>query len=157
MTRLVVGIDGSQGSKKALDWAAEEARLRDAILDVVYVYRPPEYYPAIPTYGYLPPTEEVEKEFRKHAEGVMDEAVRDLDGVKIERCVIPGHRIAATLADHSRDADLLVVGSRGHGGFTGLLLGSTSQQCVHHAPCPVVVVPGRQHNESVREGEPHGG
>jgi nucleotide-binding universal stress UspA family protein len=65
--------------------------------------------------------------------------VSDADDVKIERRVVEGPA-ASVLVDESRAADLLVVGSRGHGGFTGLLLGSVSQQCAQHAECPVVIV-----------------
>ena len=71
----------------------------------------------------------------------LQEVAPEAEGVEIERRVTEGSA-AAVLIEASRDADLLVVGSRGHGGFTGLRLGSVSRQCVSHASCPVVVVPG---------------
>ena len=67
-------------------------------------------------------------------------SIPDPGGVDIERRVVVGAPGAVLVAE-SREADLLVVGSRGHGGFAGLLLGSVSQQCAHHAACPVVIVP----------------
>jgi nucleotide-binding universal stress UspA family protein len=72
-------------------------------------------------------------------EETLRESIPDTDTVEVERRVVEG-RPAAVLVDESQGADLLVVGSRGHGGFTGLLLGSVSQQCAHHAACPVVIV-----------------
>jgi nucleotide-binding universal stress UspA family protein len=69
----------------------------------------------------------------------LQEVVPDAAEVEIERRVVEGAP-AAVLVDESREADLLVVGSRGLGGFSGLLLGSVSQQCAHHAACPVVIV-----------------
>jgi nucleotide-binding universal stress UspA family protein len=83
------------------------------------------------------------KELRDAAETALDDTLREsipeTDTVEIERRVVQG-RAAAALVNESRGADLLVVGSRGHGGFAGLLLGSVSQQCAHHAACPVVIV-----------------
>ena len=67
---------------------------------------------------------------------------RYLEGLAVERRIVAG-TAAPVLLDQAKDADLLVVGSRGHGGFAGLLLGSVSQQCAHHSTCPVVVVPPR--------------
>jgi len=75
-------------------------------------------------------------------EETLRESVPETDTVEIERRVVEG-RPAAVLVDESQGADLLVVGSRGHGGFAGLLLGSVSQQCAHHAACPVVIVHGK--------------
>lgn len=69
----------------------------------------------------------------------LNEVEDEAEGVEIEQRVVQGSAGGA-LVEAARDADLLVVGSRGHGGFVGLLLGSVSQQCVHHAPCPAVVV-----------------
>ena len=82
-------------------------------------------------------------ELRAAAEAALDatvrEAIPDVSDVKIEQRVVQGTPGAA-LVDESHNADLLVVGSRGHGGFASLLLGSVSQQCAHHAACPVVIV-----------------
>jgi nucleotide-binding universal stress UspA family protein len=83
------------------------------------------------------------KEFEQYAETVAEQALAALreqtEGVDVERVTGEG-QAAHVLLEQARDADLLVVGSRGRGGFTGLLLGSVSQQVAHHAPCPVVVV-----------------
>jgi nucleotide-binding universal stress UspA family protein len=83
------------------------------------------------------------KEVRDAAERALEKTLREAhaetDSVEIERRVVEG-RPARVLVDESRDAELLVVGSRGHGGFAGLLLGSVSQQVAHHASCPVVIV-----------------
>ncbi len=79
---------------------------------------------------------------RQTVAATLNEAVPDTAEVDIERRVAEG-AAAAVLVDESRDAELLVVGSRGLGGFSGLLLGSVSQQCAHHAACPVVIVRSR--------------
>jgi nucleotide-binding universal stress UspA family protein len=76
---------------------------------------------------------------RAALDATLDEAIPDTGDVNVERRVVEGAP-AAVLVDESRDADLLVVGSRGRGGFAQLLLGSVSQQCAHHANCPVVIV-----------------
>lgn len=155
MGRIVVGIDGSPESKRALGWAAEEARLRDADLQVVYVYGPPEEYnPYALAYGVDIGSADLaadEREWqdrhdaraRERAEAVVHSVVREVvpdDEVRTEPVAVRDTRPARALMHSARGADLLVVGSRGRGGFTGLLLGSISQQCAQHAPCPVVVV-----------------
>jgi nucleotide-binding universal stress UspA family protein len=92
--------------------------------------------------GLLPAVGGELRDFRDAAEAPLDatlrEAIPDAGDVKLERRVVEGAP-AAVLVEDSRDADLLVVGSRGHGGFAQLLLGSVSQQCAHHAKCPVVI------------------
>ena len=135
---IVVGVDGSEASNNALRWAARQAELTDAELQVIIAWRPPT------TYGV--PADYSEVDFEGEARKTVDAAVGKVLGaqpaVPVLTRVIAGHA-APALMDAAREADLLVVGSHGHGTFTGMLLGSTSQHCVHHSPCPVVVVRGR--------------
>jgi nucleotide-binding universal stress UspA family protein len=142
---IVVGVDHSESAKQALRFAVEEAKLRQARLRVVHAWQY-GYIGAAGLEGAYPAVGDGVDELRDAAEAALAEAlsesIPDTDAVEIERRVVEG-RAAAVLVDESRVADLLVVGSRGHGGFAGLLLGSVSQQCAHHATCPVVIVPRR--------------
>jgi len=139
MALIVVGIDGSGHSKQALRWALAEARLRGASLRVVYAWTMPVYV----GYGVTSAAVLDPQSLRAAASENLDETVAEVVGeatdVSVERKAVEG-LAAEALVEEAKDADLLVVGSRGHGGFTGLLLGSVSQQCAHHAPCPVVIV-----------------
>ena len=139
---IVVGVDHSEGAKAALRFALEEATLRGATLRVVHAWQY-GFIGASGVEGALPALGGDIKELREAAAATLEETLResipDTDEVEIERRLVEG-RPAAVLVDESRGADLLVVGSRGHGGFTGLLLGSVGQQCAHHAACPVVIV-----------------
>ena len=139
MSFIVVGIDGSDESKRALHWALNEARLREAKLVAVHSWT----YQFTAGPGYLPGADpEVRASIQKEAEQVIDDALAEFatGGVEIERSA-PEGQPSAMLVEAAEGAELLVVGSRGRGGFSGLLLGSVSQQCAHHAPCPVVIVP----------------
>ena len=137
-----MGVDGSDASKAALRWALAEAKLRgDSVLAVhawqvpvlpVDVGPPP--VPALDTVTMLP---DLERNARALVERVVEEVAADA-GVEVETVAIEGAP-ATVLIDAARDAELLVVGSRGHGGFLGLLLGSVSMQVALHAPCPVVI------------------
>ena len=142
MALITVGVDHSEGAREALRFALEEAKLRRAKLRIVHAWQY-GYIGATGLEGAHPALGGDIKELRDGAETALEETLRDsipeTDTVEIERRVVEG-RPAAVLVDESRDADLLVVGSRGYGGFTGLLLGSVSQQCAHHAACPVVIV-----------------
>lgn len=136
--RIVVGVDGSPHSRQALAYALDEARRRQGTVDAVYAYAPPVYW-AAPEFGVLIPRPQ--HEVVEDATRLLDEALADCPGdVVVERVVIEGPAPRALL-ETARGADVLVVGSRGRGGFLGLLLGSTSHQVVTHATCPVVVVP----------------
>ena len=139
MAMIVVGVDGSDESKEALRWALEEAKLRDASVRAVYAWRDP--YVVTPGFG-LPEDFEFDA-LRERAVESLDAVIADVVGatsdVQVEGVVTEGPA-GSVLVQAAEDADLLVVGSRGHGGFVGLLLGSVSQQCVTHAPCPVLVV-----------------
>jgi nucleotide-binding universal stress UspA family protein len=139
---VVVGVDASEGAKAALAFAYEEAQLREATLRVVHAWQ----------FGYVgytgfeaavPPVGGDIHERRAAAEAALtatvEQTLGDAEGVTIEKHAVEG-TAAAVLIEESRGADLLVVGSRGHGGFAQLLLGSVSQQCAHHAECPVVIV-----------------
>jgi nucleotide-binding universal stress UspA family protein len=150
---IVVGVDHSEGAKAALRFALEEARLRQATLRVVHAWQ--FGYIGAPGFeGSLPAVGGELEEFREGAMAALDETLREVgaekDGVPIERRVDQG-TAAAVLVEESRGADLLVVGSRGHGGFAQLLLGSVSQQCAQHAFCPVVIVrdPAKNGHEGV--------
>jgi nucleotide-binding universal stress UspA family protein len=146
---VVVGVDGSDGAKEALRWALAEARLRKAPLRIVHAWTYAYMGVAAGGFGYMGgfgPNSVIEVEnndLQRAAEELVDrliaEVVGDVKDIQIEREVIDGGA-AEVLIGAAASGDLLVVGSRGHGGFAGLLLGSVSQQCVHHAPCPVVVV-----------------
>jgi nucleotide-binding universal stress UspA family protein len=139
---IVVGVDSSPEAKEALRFALQEAKLRQATLRVVHAWQF-GYIGASGIEGASPVVGGDLGELRHTAALALDatlyEVVPHSNGVAIERRVVEGAP-AAVLVDESRRADLLVVGSRGHGGFTGLLLGSVSQQCAHHASCPVVIV-----------------
>jgi nucleotide-binding universal stress UspA family protein len=137
--KIIVAIDGSDHAQAALAWAAREAKARDADLDIVYVWNVPNAagYPYVGIGFDSRPFERAAHLILTSAK--VDEAVSDLPRIPL-RTAVQGHPATAIL-DHAKDADLIVLGSRGLGGFQGLLLGSTSQQVTHHATCPVVVVP----------------
>jgi nucleotide-binding universal stress UspA family protein len=140
---IVVGVDGSDESREALRWALEEARLRKATLRAVHAWRDPY----IVTPGFAIPEDFDFTALRSHAEDLLRTLVAEVGSegsdVSIEEIAVEGPA-ASILVDAAEGAELLVVGSRGHGGFTGLLLGSVSQQCAQHASCPVVIVRGRK-------------
>jgi nucleotide-binding universal stress UspA family protein len=138
---IVVGIDHSAGAKSALRFAAAEAQLRQATLRPVHAWQFAHVAPGIEAaYSGLDANLE---ELRHAAEAVLEATVRetipDEGALSVELRVVEGLP-ASVLVDESRHAELLVVGSRGLGGFRGLLLGSVSQQCAQHAVCPVVIV-----------------
>jgi nucleotide-binding universal stress UspA family protein len=136
---IVVGTDGSEHAERALDWAAQEAELRGASVRIVTAWHVPAMVYAG---GYAPMVvPSVDEAGRQSAEEVAAAAAEKLRGAGLAVEVSVCHAQAAdALIEESEGAELLVVGSRGHGGFTGLLLGSVSQQCAHHAPCPTVIV-----------------
>ena len=147
---IVVGVDGSEESRAALRFAVEEARLRSADVHVVHAWWfVPELEPrTAPLGGGL--ADASRWEAKRFIEEFVASTLGDArGGVEVTAFPVQGATAAAALLEAAEGAELLVVGSRGLGGFTGLLLGSVGQQCVHHAGCPVVIVrgaepPGRQ-------------
>jgi nucleotide-binding universal stress UspA family protein len=137
---IVVGTDGSEHADRALAWAIEEAKLRDAQLKVVTAWHVPTMVYGAP--GFVPSVSpSIDETFQKAAEEAAATATEQVRraGVDVGVSVKQGQP-ADVLLEAAANADLLVVGSRGHGGFVGLLLGSVSAQCAHHAPCPLVIV-----------------
>jgi nucleotide-binding universal stress UspA family protein len=136
---IVVGIDGSEGAARALDFAANEATLRGRGLRVVAVWHVP-----MPVYsgGMIAafPTDEFEHSMKAAADRQVSQVLARCPDLRHELIVQEGNA-AQVLLEQSSGADMLVLGSRGLGGFRGLLLGSVGQQCAHHATCPVVIVP----------------
>jgi nucleotide-binding universal stress UspA family protein len=143
MPGIIVGVDGSAQSQRALEWAIKEAGIRSAPLTVLAVHQVagnhwtgnPEVYPAD-----QPETDKMRQAAQDAAQKAVDAAgapgpasvtVRAVSGIA-----------AQELISASKDSDLVVVGSRGGGGFARLMLGSVSSQVVNHATCPVVVIPG---------------
>ena len=134
--RIVVGVDGSAPSTDALRWALGQARLSGAVVEAVLAWHVPA------TDGWAPVFDLVE-DLTKASERTLADTIAQVAGdggpVTVEQRVVGGEPAQVLLAA-AKGADLLVVGSRGHGAVIGALLGSVSQYCVHHAPCPVVVV-----------------
>ncbi len=128
--RIVVGVDGSPESMRAADWAAAEADRCGAVLDIQTAYEP----------GYEFITrEEVQRTMERLVDEVRSRVSESRPGVRTSSGTTEGSP-AAVLIEASDGADLLVVGSRGRGGFKGLLLGSVSQQCSLHSRCPITIV-----------------
>jgi nucleotide-binding universal stress UspA family protein len=138
--RIVAGVDGSPSSLVALQWAVRQAGLTGGSVRAVMAW---QYPVAITGYGWAPIAVVEPGEYEENAQKALAEAVAAVDtsgcDVQISQWVRQGNP-AQVLIDAAADADLLVVGSRGHGGFAEVLLGSVSMHCVHHAPCPVAVI-----------------
>ena len=142
MPGIVVGVDGSTNSERALDWAMRQAAALHAALTVLAVHEVPKsYWGGIPVTGQADTVQQ--QELRQAAEELARRAagrLGDAAPASVEVRAVSGF-VVKELVGASRDADLLVVGARGGGGFAHLLLGSVSSQVVDHSACPVVIVP----------------
>ena len=134
--RIVVGIDGSPLARLALEFAIDEARLHKASLQVTYAY--PAMAAVLTGSTGKDYYEQVENEARELLQGLVA-AAPSTEGVEVEWVAVPGNP-SEVLIEASRDAVMLVVGSRGGGGFMGLVMGSVSTQCVQYSHCPVLVI-----------------
>ena len=136
--RIVVGVDGSVSSMAALRWAIRQAKQTGSSVDAVAAWRVPSGYG-------LAPIGDGAVDFEGDAKKILADALSEVgraeSDVVIRPSVVEG-QAADVLVWTARGADLLVVGSRGHGEFTSALLGSVSHYCVHHASCPVLVIRG---------------
>jgi nucleotide-binding universal stress UspA family protein len=163
--RVVAAVDGSAGSRAALRFALEDAARRNVPVEAIIAYRPPDFRADFTGLGRV--DEErilstVRTQHQETARGVVQDVTRELTGPvpDVHVRAVMGTP-AGVLVRESEGADLLVLGSRGHGGFHTMLLGSTSIQCTMHATCPVTVVHSpeahrhrlRLHRERRREGE----
>lgn len=142
MNRIVVGVDGSDEATEALEWALDEGQLRGAEVHVVYAFY---LLPDLSELAALTEEPDMVVQADELLLKMVDPILATRPGVRVTTRAVQGQP-APTLLDAAAGADLLVVGSRGRGGFAGLRLGSVSQQCVHHSPCPVVVVPTTKHD-----------
>lgn len=132
--RIIVGVDGSPASVDAIRWAARQASLTGETLEAVICWTIPA------SYGVAFGGEDA-IDWKQNAEQALEEALTDAIGdgaASVQRTVEQGHP-SYVLVEASKRADLLVVGSRGHGGFVGLVLGSVSTHVVSHSACPVTV------------------
>jgi nucleotide-binding universal stress UspA family protein len=137
--RIVVGVDGFESSKAALRWAIHQAKLTGAVVEAVTAWHVPAGTGVVPIAD-MP-------DYQEDAQSVLGEAIAEMctTDTEVEVCprVLAG-RAAQVLVEEAQGAELLVLGSRGHGGLAEALLGSVGQFCVHHAPCPVVIMRGKQ-------------
>jgi nucleotide-binding universal stress UspA family protein len=140
--RIVVGVDGSQGSKTALKWAMNQAHMTGATIEAITTWQDPAQLGT--AYGWTSDAFEGDT-YATTMVKALDDTIAEVTAqmthpVTVLAHVVEGHP-AEALLHAAAGAELLVVGSRGHGTFAGILLGSVSQRCVQHAPCPVIVVP----------------
>lgn len=143
---VVVGVDGSEDSKAALKWAVEFGQRYETPVEALAVWD-------IPTsYGYLAAYAESGEKIEARTRELLEETVTEAVGAdsNVIRKTERGHP-ASTLVEASAAAQLLVLGTRGHGAFAGMLLGSVSQHCVAHSKCPFVVVPSEKHDKKKRK------
>jgi nucleotide-binding universal stress UspA family protein len=141
--RIVVGVDGSEPSVEALRWAVHQAELTGGTVDAVIAW---QYPIAAGGLGWAPTSGLDDTDYAELAAKALSAVVAEVappPSVQINEFVVDGNP-AQALLDAARDADLLVVGNRGHGGFADALIGSVSSRCVHHATCPVVVIHGQK-------------
>jgi len=138
--RIVVGVDGSEHSKEAMRWALRQAALIGSSVDAIMAWQ----YPAAPgKYAWaIPPMAEIEESAGKQLDDLLAAVVDPAGTVRVTPRVEEGNA-AQVLLDAAAGAELLVVGSHGHGGFAGAALGSVSLHCSHHSPCPLVIVRGQ--------------
>jgi len=139
MERIVVGVDGSEGSRAALRWAVREGALRGAMVEAVSAFHVPYAGAASVMPLMLDP-----KEFEDAASAQLKKLVAEVDASALPEPIIElvvEGPASTVLVEAGRRASLLVVGARGHGGLAGMLLGSVSRQVTEHATVPVVVVP----------------
>ena len=147
---IIVGNDGSKAAEPALRWALQQARSTAGAVRVVRGWSMRSApTPETQTFGHIPPIEDFEAAVLKDLE--KDCAAVRADFEEVEVSFVAKHAPAANaLLDCASDADLVVVGARGLGGFRGLALGSVSDQVIRHAPCPVVVVRNEKTSETER-------
>ncbi|TDO49064.1 nucleotide-binding universal stress UspA family protein [Kribbella sp. VKM Ac-2527] len=140
---IVCGVDGSPAGRKALDWAFDEARRRDCRLRAVSVW----WWDGLHSSNSTSP-EEARQHAQEVLDRVMDEALAELDDPppETERLAVEG-RPSERLCMAAVDAELLVLGSHGHGSIHDALVGSTSRHVIRHATCPVVILPDPRHAE----------
>jgi nucleotide-binding universal stress UspA family protein len=154
--RIVVGVDGSPTSKLALRWALTQARLTGATIDAVIAWEYPE---AMTGNFWIANLVDDQPGFDAMAEKELAAAISETAGpdpdVTINPVVIRGYP-AEVLIDAAEGAGLLVVGSRGRGGFASALLGSVSQHCAHHATCPLVIIRAARDHHPARPQDPAG-
>jgi nucleotide-binding universal stress UspA family protein len=136
--RIVVGVDGFESSKAALRWAINQAKLTGAMVEAITAWHIPAGT------GWVPAPDM--PDYQDDAFTVLSEAIAEMAAVdpdvQVRPRVVEG-QAGRVLVDAAAGADLLVVGSRGHGGLAEALLGSVGQYCVHHAPCPVLIMRGK--------------
>jgi nucleotide-binding universal stress UspA family protein len=130
---IVVGVDGSPSSKRAVRWAAQQAKLTGSTLRAVSSWRWPSYITI------MPPGVDLASDTRRTLDEVLEEALTGSEDVSVTRHVIEGPPGPALLTQ-AQDATLLVVGAQGRAAFPGMLLGSVAEYCVRQGSCPVVVV-----------------
>ena len=138
-SKIVVGVDGSESSLGALRWAVRQAEMTKDDLLVLTVWSYPERPAPFGMVPELPLPDDPMAEVRRRLDDVVDAAAGRKPSIAVRAEVVEG-RAATALVEAARDAELLVVGSRGLGAIAGMLLGSVSEHCVRHAASPVVVV-----------------
>jgi len=142
--RIVAGVDGSSPSIAALRWAAHQAELTGGTIDAVIAWE----FPLVASgFGWAPNKAFDDTGCRELADKTLNTAVTEAGlpaGITVNQIVLEGNP-AQVLLDAAKDADLLVVGNRGHGAFADALIGSVSVRCLHHATCPVVIVRTPRH------------
>jgi nucleotide-binding universal stress UspA family protein len=145
--RIVVGVDTSEGSRAALRWALEEAERTGADVEAVLAYDFGLAWIDVGSGYQAQWIQQAADAAKARLHAFVDEMAPAPDGVVVHPVVVEGSA-AEVLTEMASNADLLVVGTRGRGGFKGLLLGSVSQRCAQRAPCPVVVVPEDQETDA---------